>query len=67
MPTALKRVTTIFRQHRQRRRQREELARMTHRELRDIGLAPADRSWIARSAFWRRYPFARETGATPQR
>ncbi len=57
-PTYPDRIAAIFRRHRQRRRQREELARMTDHALRDLGLAPADRRWIARSAFWKCYPFA---------
>jgi len=34
---------------------------MTDRELREMGLAPADRGWIARGAFWKHYPFVPAT------
>lgn len=60
-PTYLARIVAIFRRHLRRLRQRDELARMSDRELSDLGLAAADRRWIARSAFWKRYPFADET------
>ena len=54
----------IFRAWRRRRRERAELARMTDRELREIGLAPSDRKWVARGAFWKNHPFA---AARPRR
>jgi uncharacterized protein YjiS (DUF1127 family) len=62
-PSLASRVAAALRRHRERRRQREELARMSDLELRDLGLAPADRIWIARASFWKSHPFAEDAGA----
>jgi uncharacterized protein YjiS (DUF1127 family) len=51
------RVAALLRLWIERRRQREELLRLSELDLRDIGLTPADRSWIARDPFWRSHPF----------
>lgn len=55
-------AAAVLHSWRQRRREREELARMTERDLKDIGLTPADQRWISRQPFWKYYPFAEERG-----
>lgn len=36
-----------------RRRERDELARLTASDLKDIGITRAEADWIARKPFWR--------------
>jgi uncharacterized protein YjiS (DUF1127 family) len=47
----------------QRRRERDELARMTVFELKDLGLTPSDQRSLLRAPFWKCYPFADEDEA----
>ncbi len=46
-------VTTLFRLWRQRRRTRQELARLDDRTLRDIGLTGGDAEFLINKPFWR--------------
>lgn len=49
----ISRLTGAFRTWRQRTRDREELARMSHYELHDIRVSPSDRRAEIRKPFWR--------------
>ena len=53
-------IAAMLRRWLQRRRERDELARMTELELKDLGLVPADRHSLLRARFWQCYPFADE-------
>jgi uncharacterized protein YjiS (DUF1127 family) len=53
-------VAAIFHLWRQRRREREELARMSEIELKDLSLTPADQRALLRAPFWKCHPFADE-------
>jgi uncharacterized protein YjiS (DUF1127 family) len=56
-------VLSILRLWRQRRRERDELARMTELELKDLGLVPADRRSLLNAPFWKCYPFSGDAGS----
>ena len=48
------RVARIVAEWRRRVRDREQLARLSERELRDIGMTPGDAAWECAKPFWRR-------------
>jgi uncharacterized protein YjiS (DUF1127 family) len=50
-------AAAMVRRWRQRRTEREELARMTELELRDLSLTPADLRALLRAPFWKCHPF----------
>jgi len=51
-------LAATLRLWRQRRREREELARMTEMELKDLSLTPNDQRALLQARFWKCYPFA---------
>ena len=53
-------AAALYRQSRQRRREREELAAMTEFELKDLSLVPADLRSFVRAPYWRCHPIAVE-------
>jgi len=52
----------MLRLWRQRRREAAEIAAMTERDLKDLGLVPADRRALLQACFWKCHPFAAEPG-----
>lgn len=53
-------AVTMLRLWRQRRREVAEIAAMSERDLKDLGLVPADRRALLDAPFWRCHPFAAE-------
>ena len=47
------RVVRIFAAWRRRMQSRAQLARLSERELRDIGVTPAEAAWECAKPFWR--------------
>ena len=57
-------AASMFRLWRRRRIEREELARMTEFELKDLSLTPADQRALLRAPFWNYHPFVADDDRT---
>jgi len=55
-PNLAERFAGKLRLWRRRIRDREALLRFTHRDMRDMGITPADISWEVSQPFWREAP-----------